>query len=360
MEAVRTQPHKTKSRFLFSTSTFQTLVWGLVLLAAFVISPWIQQGINPYWFTIIIYCGINIILAVSLNLVNGFTGQFSIGHAGFMAVGAYVAAVVTMALGANPAWNEFVASSGIPANAVLPIGLCLGGVAAAGAGYMVGMPSLRLRGDYLAIVTLGFGEIIRVVMMNTEAVGGASGLNNIPFLSDFGWVYSSVVLTVFCVWRMVHSSHGRTLLAVREDEIAGEAMGVNTTQAKVRAFAMGAFFAGIAGGLYAHQLQILTPQTFDFNRSFEIVIMVVLGGMGSISGSVVAAILLTVLREALRVIQTWYEIDIRMVIYSLVLIILMLTRPNGLFGSREIIDFFPASLRRKLAGRAEARGGVKQ
>ncbi len=359
MEVVRSQTQVVNRKFSLNISALQTLVWALVLIAAFVVSPWVEQGINPYWFSILIYCGINIILAVSLNLVNGFTGQFSIGHAGFMAVGAYVAAVITMGLSANPAWNSWVAATGIPADAVLPIGLFLGGVAAAGAGYMVGMPSLRLRGDYLAIVTLGFGEIIRVVMMNTEAVGGASGLNNIPHLSNFGWVYSAVVLTIFCVWRMVHSSHGRTLLAVREDEIAGEAMGVNTTQAKVRAFAMGAFFAGIAGGLYAHQLQILTPQTFDFNKSFEIVIMVVLGGMGSISGSVVAAVLLTVMREALRVIQTWYDVDLRMVIYSLVLIILMLTRPNGLFGTREILDFLPASWRRKLAGGAEARGGGK-
>ncbi len=220
------------------------------------------------------------------------------------------------------------------------VGLWPGGAAAAAAGYLVGMPSLRLRGDYLAIVTLGFGEIIRVVFMNTEAVGGASGLNNIPFYSNFGWVYAAVVITVFCVWRLVNSAHGRTLLAVREDEIAGEAMGVNTTQAKVRAFAMGAFFAGIAGGLYAHYLRILTPQTFDFNRSFEVVIMVVLGGMGSISGSVVAAVLLTVMREALRVVQDWLLVDLRMVIYSLVLIILMLTRPNGLFGTREITDLF--------------------
>ena len=356
MESVRTQAEAANRKMQpWMRSAGQTLMWGVMLAMAFAIGPVVEQWINPYWFTIVILCGINIILAVSLNLVNGFTGQFSIGHAGFMAVGAYTAALVTMGLGDNVSWVSFVAASGFPPEAIFPIGLALGGVAAAVAGYLVGMPSLRLRGDYLAIVTLGFGEIIRVVFMNMEAVGGASGLNNIPFFTNFGWVYSVVVLTVFCVWRMVHSAHGRNLLAVREDEIAGEAMGVNTTQAKVRAFAMGAFFAGIAGGLYAHYLRILTPQTFDFNKSFEIVIMVVLGGMGSISGSVLAAMLLTVMREALRVIQTWYDVDLRMIIYSLILIVLMLTRPNGLFGTREIIDILPSSWRRKLAG-----GGTKQ
>jgi branched-chain amino acid transport system permease protein len=320
-------------------SAGKTAVWLLCLASVFVLDPFVESWINPYWFTILMLTGINIVLAVSLNLVNGFTGQFSIGHAGFMAVGAYTSAVVTMNLESTAWWTSLVQSFQLPASAVFPLGLLVGGAAAAAAGYLVGMPSLRLRGDYLAIVTLGFGEIIRVVFMNTEAVGGASGLNNIPFYSNFGWIYAAVVVTIFCVWRLVNSAHGRNLLAVREDEIAAEAMGVNTTQAKVRAFAMGAFFAGIAGGLYAHYLRILTPQTFDFNRSFEIVIMVVLGGMGSISGSVVAAMLLTGLREALRVVQDWLQVDIRMVIYSLVLIVLMLTRPNGLFGTREITDF---------------------
>lgn len=319
----------------FRDSLVKTLGWLMALALAFALSGVLESVVSDYWFKILIFCGINIILAVSLNLVNGFTGQFSIGHAGFMAVGGYVTSVLTMY------FRDNAASGGLPVEFVFPLGLAAGGAAAAAAGYLVGMPSLRLRGDYLAIVTLGFGEIIRVIIMNTDAVGGASGLNNIPPYTSFGWVYASVVLTLFCIWRVVNSVQGRSLMAVREDEIAGEAMGVNTTQTKVRAFAMGAFFAGVAGGLYAHEIQILTPQTFNFNKSFEIVIMVVLGGMGSISGSVVAAVLLTIMPEALRSLQGLVGVDLRMIVYSLVLIVLMLTRPNGLFGTREILDFLP-------------------
>jgi len=337
----------------FRESLLRTGGWLAALIMAFALSGVLERVVSDYWFKILIFCGINIILAVSLNLVNGFTGQFSIGHAGFMAVGGYVASVLTMY------FRDNTFSAGVPVEFVFPLGLVAGGAAAAAAGYLVGMPSLRLRGDYLAIVTLGFGEIIRVVIMNTDSVGGASGLNNIPPYTSFGWVYSAVVMTLFCIWRVVNSVQGRSLMAVREDEIAGEAMGVNTTQTKVRAFAMGAFFAGVAGGLYAHEIQILTPQTFNFNKSFEIVIMVVLGGMGSISGSVVAAILLTIMPEALRSLQGLVGVDLRMIVYSLVLIVLMLTRPNGLFGTREILDYFP---RRKGTGslsQASSMGGKK-
>jgi branched-chain amino acid transport system permease protein len=207
-------------------------------------------------------------------------------------------------------------------------------------GYLVGLPSLRLRGDYLAIVTLGFGEIIRVIVLNVDAIGGARGMPNIPDLTSFAWVYGVLVLTLFTVWRLVHSRQGREFLAVREDEVAAEAMGVNTTSAKVRAFMTGAFFAGVSGALFAHYLRYLNPQTFDFNRSFEVIIMVVLGGLGSLSGSVVAALFLTILKELLRPLQELTRLDLRMVIYSVLLIALMLTRPNGLFGTKEITDFF--------------------
>jgi branched-chain amino acid transport system permease protein len=199
-------------------------------------------------------------------------------------------------------------------------------------------------------VTLGFGEIIRVIVLNLDVIGGARGLPNIPALSSFGWVYTWVVLTIFTVWRLINSAHGRAFLSVREDEIAAEAMGVHTTRAKVRAFVIGAFFAGVAGGLFAHYLRYLNPQTFDFNRSFEIIIMVVLGGMGSITGSVVAALFLTGIREALRPLQEITKIDFRMVIYSLMLILLMLTRPNGLFGTREYVDFLPDWMKKKIRG----------
>jgi branched-chain amino acid transport system permease protein len=328
--------------------------WIIALALVWICNMFASSLVSAYGMNIVLNAGLNIILAVSLNLVNGFTGQFSIGHAGFMAVGAYVTAVITMGLGAS---QPELMGSPVGQNLVFVGALLVGGVVSAGVGWLVGMPSLRLRGDYLAIVTLGFGEIIRVILLNTDAVGGARGLSGIPLYSNFGLVYTFVIITVFCVWRIVNSAQGRMLLAVREDEIAGEAMGVNTTQAKVRAFAIGAFFAGIAGGLLAHFLQILTPAMFDFNRSFEVIIMCVLGGLGSITGSVVAALVLTGLREALRGLQEITQVDLRMIIYSLVLIILMLTRPNGLFGTREITDYLPASLRRALTGKTRKSGG---
>ncbi len=316
-------------------------LWVLALIFVWALQYTIADGFDPYLFSIVMYSGVNIIMAVSLNLVNGINGQFSMGHAGFMAVGAYASALITTSVfEANPEINHY-AQVGIFLGSLM-----VGGIFAATIGYLVGLPSLRLRGDYLAIVTLGFGEIIRVVLLNMNIVGGARGMPGIPQMSTFGWVFTFVILTVFCISRIINSARGRVFLSIREDEIASEAMGVNTTQGKVQAFAIGAFFAGIAGGLYAHYLQFLVPQTFDFNRSFEIIIMVVLGGMGSISGSIVAAVFLTGIREALRPLQEYTQVDFRMVIYSLVLIILMLTKPNGLFGRREITDFFPFKRRK--------------
>lgn len=333
---------------------FLSLRWWLLAIGvAWILNDALPDIMSPYFFQILILAGINVILSVSLNLVNGFTGQFSMGHAGFMSVGGYLSAFLTTSLVetrpelfSDAASGEFLASGVV----IYLVSLLLGGLAATFVGYIVGLPSLRLKGDYLAIVTLGFGEIIRVVFLNTDAVGGARGLSGIKQFTSFGWVYTFVIITIFCVWRVVHSAHGRILLSIREDEVAATAMGVNTTQGKVRAFAMGAFFAGVAGGLFAHYLTTLNPGTFDFNRSFEVIIMVVLGGMGSISGSVVAAILLTVLKEALRPLQQLTGVDLRMVIYALVLIVMMLARPKGIFGTNEIGDLF----RRKKS----AKGGA--
>jgi branched-chain amino acid transport system permease protein len=333
------QAYKTEDRS--RASGIMSLRWWLLTIAvAWLLNHVLPNVMSPYFFQILILAGINVILSVSLNLVNGFTGQFSMGHAGFMSVGGYLSAFITTQMLTS---QPDIMNQPVMGIVIFIAALVAGGLAAAGVGYIVGLPSLRLRGDYLAIVTLGFGEIIRVILLNTEAVGGARGLSGIAQFTTFGWVFTFVLLTIFCVWRVVHSAHGRILLSIREDEIAATAMGVNTTQGKVRAFAMGAFFAGVAGGLFAHYLTTLNPGTFDFNRSFEAIIMVVLGGMGSISGSVVAAVLLTFLKEALRPLQQLTGIDLRMVIYALVLIVMMLARPKGIFGTSEIGDLITSA-----------------
>ena len=293
----------------------------------------VPRLVNPYLFQVLMLCGINVILAVSLNLINGFTGQFSIGHAGFMAIGAYGSAMFSLHVGQG--WAAGLAAAGVPAGlaeaAPLLVALLLGGLLAAVAGYLVGLPSLRLRGDYLAIVTLGFGEIIRVIITNVDAVGAARGLPGIPRWTSFFWVGLGVVSVVVLALRLANSTHGRALFAIRDDEVAAEALGVDTTRYKVLAFVIGAFFAGIAGGLFAHYLSYLNPNSFTFIKSIEVIAMVVLGGMGSVSGSVLAAIILTLLPEVLRPVQQY-----RMVLYSLMLIVLMITRPQGLLGSREL------------------------
>jgi len=288
---------------------------------------------NSYFLRVIMLCGINVILAVSLNLVNGFTGQFSIGHAGFMAIGAYTAAVVTMKV--LPGATLAMAAAGVPPifahGAALLVATLAGGSLAAVAGLAVGLPSLRLRGDYLAIVTLGFGEIIRVVILNVDAIGGARGLSGVPAYTNFFWVALWVVVVVGVSYNLLASTHGRAMLAIREDEIAAESLGVPTTRYKVLAFVVSAFFAGVAGALYAHYDSYLNPASFTFLRSIEIIAMIVLGGMGSVSGAIMAAVALTVLPEALRGVKEY-----RMVIYAMLLIVLMITRPSGIMGTREL------------------------
>lgn len=298
-------------------------IFAATLATAFALSLF-SDRINPYYLDVLIKIGINITLAVSLNLINGYTGQFSLGHAGFMAVGAYTSAAVSLFAGPHilpPQANTFVIA------AFFCAALVIGGLVAALTGWLVGMPSLRLKGDYLAIVTLGFGEIIRVIFRNIDVLGGALGLNGIPPYTNFFWVYGVAVVCIFVVVSMVHSTYGRGFIAVRDDEVAAEAMGLNTTRYKIVAFVVGAFFAGLAGGLYGHYTLSIDPKGFDFNRSIEIVVMVILGGMGNTIGVVAAAVLLTLLPEWLRGLDQY-----RMVFYSLLLIVLMLTRPEGLFG----------------------------
>jgi branched-chain amino acid transport system permease protein len=304
------------------------LVRRNALLAVLVAAQWpigmvLSRWLNPYYLQIVVYIGINAILAVSLNLINGVAGQFSLGHAGFMAIGAYVGAAFTMF-----AWPY------APGLASLLSALLVGGLAAAIAGVLVGIPSLRLRGDYLAIVTLGFGEIIRIVILNTDAVGGARGLFGIPTVASFSSVYACTVLCVGLLWRLVHSTKGNAFTAIREDEVAAAAMGLDTIRYKIIAFTIGAFWAGVAGGLFAHFIGYIHTNSFTFLKSIEIVVMVVLGGMGSISGSVLAAIALTVLPELLR-----FGAEYRMVMYSILVIVMMLTRPSGLLGTKEITEW---------------------
>lgn len=289
---------------LVACIAFYAVVQGLIML----------DVIGPFWELNLVLICINVILAVSLNLINGFTGQFSIGHAGFMAVGAYLGAVLTVKL-------------------QLPfIVAILGGAAAAGfLGFVIGLPTLRLDGDYLAIATLGLGEIIRITILNIPYVGGASGFMGIPRLSNFTWVFFATVFTVFFIRNMINSTHGRACISVRENQIAAEAMGIDTTKYKVMAFTIGAAFAGIAGTLFSHYFYIAHPASFTFMKSFDILTIVVLGGLGSISGSITAAILLTFVSAALASYPEW-----RMIIYSLMLIVLMLYRPQGLFGNKEI------------------------
>jgi len=326
-----------------------------------------------YYYDILINIGINIILAVSLNLVNGYTGQFSLGHAGFMAVGAYAAGswadhlsgglinflggpngVLTLVLKPFPMLQPFGIPIALADNFELLVATLFGGLLAAVAGLAVGIPSLRLRGDYLAIVTLGFGEIIRTLILNIDFLGAARGMSVTGTYTNVFWTFGFAAVAIYIVLGLVNSTYGRGFLTVRDDEVAAEAMGINTTKYKVIAFVVGAFFAGTAGSLFAHYTGYLTPEGFNFFKSVDVVVMVILGGMGSTAGVILAAILLTILPELLRALahtdfvpafQSGLEgvikihlpplqglLENRLILYSLLLIILMLTRPQGLFG----------------------------
>ncbi len=298
--------------------------------------------VSAYFIQIAVIAGCNVILAVSLNLVNGFAGQFSIGHAGFMAIGAYTTAKISVAVGDKWLAPYTTAPYGTIATSLYLVGLMIiGGLVAAIAGLLVGLPSLRLRGDYLAIATLGFGEIIKVIFLNTPAVGGATGLKDIPQFTNVFLVLGAVAVTVIVIRNLMSSVHGRAILAVREDETAAEALGIDCAHYKTAAFVIGAFFAGVAGCLYAHYLQYIVPRSFDFMKSIELVLMVVLGG-GTITGAIVAAIGVTLLPEGLRQVKDVFHLttDPRMVIYAALLIGVMLLRR----------DAVPKALRSKRAG----------
>ena len=277
----------------------------------------VSKALNPFYMMTLILVCIYIILAVSQNIITGFTGQLALGHAGFMAIGAYMSALVVVKMQGS-----------------LVAGLIFGAVMAAAAGMLIGIPTLRLRGDYLAIATLGLGEIVRIFFLNMDSLGGATGFS-VPKTIDWTWAFWIMIISVFLMSNFINSSHGRACISIRENEIAAEAMGINTTKYKVIAFTMGAFFAGLAGAVYANYMYLIHPMTFSFLKSFEILAMVVLGGLGSITGSIIGAGVLTLISAFLADYP-----EFRMVIIALIMIILMVYRPNGLLGNKEFkLDF---------------------
>lgn len=279
----------------------------LMIITYGIIALLVSSGkLSRQYQSLLVPVGINIILAVSLNLTVGFLGELTLGHAGFMSVGAYVGCLFSI-YAQLPIWIEF------------PLALVMGGLAAAFFGIIIGVPVLRLKGDYLAIVTLAFGEIIRSIITNLQFTGGAGGLKSIPKTSNYTIVFVVMVLTILIISNLVKSRHGRAVCSIRDNVIAAESIGINVVYYKLLAFVVAAFFAGVAGVLYGHNLGILKPERFGFNKSIEILVIVVLGGMGSIKGSVISAIVITLLPEALRGLE-----DYRMLIYAVVLIVMMI------------------------------------
>lgn len=271
--------------------------------------------LNRQYRSLLVPICINVILAVSLNLTTGFLGELTLGHAGFMSVGAYAGALITMNLN-------------LPLAIEFPIALIAGGIVAAIFGVIIGVPVLRLHGDYLAIVTLAFGEIIKSIFTALKVTNGAMGLSGIELHANykhFTLVFVLVIITIFAIKNMVNSRQGRAICSVRDNYIAAEAVGIPVSKFKVIAFVVAAFFAGIAGVIYGHNVGTLKPTTFGYNKSIEILVMVVLGGMGSIKGSIIAAVIITLLPEVLRSAD-----DFRMLLYSVVLIAMMIFNSSEL------------------------------
>lgn len=341
---------------------------GLALLI--LVIWWAQANLNSYTLRILNLAAINIICAMSLNLLFGFTGQFSLGHAGFMAVGAYVTGLLILPEAAKAnifildplAWPFTVLS------APFLVALLAGGAVAALIAVVIGFPVLRLRGDYLGIATLGFAEIVRVLANNlTTVTNGALGLKDIPPISNLWWTVGGAVIAYAVIKRIITSSYGRAFMAIRENEVAAEAMGVSLVYYKTLSFAVSAFFAGVGGGLMASLLTTINPRTFVFMLTFNILIMVVVGGLGSLTGSIVAGLILTVIMEALRPLESPMVIfgryipgipGMRMVIFAIILLIAILFLKQGIFGQRELDLDAMAGLYRKA--RARLASGQKE
>lgn len=282
-----------------------------------------------YYIQILNNIGIFITLALSLNLINGLCGQFSLGHAGFWGVGAYAAAI----------YGIHIAPPEFPLFLNMILSMCFGAVASGLCGIIVGVPCLRLRGDYLAIATIGFSEIFRIIIINTEFVGGPRGLINIPKWTNAYWIWGVALLTILFMVSLKNSRFGRAIIAIREDEIAAEVMGINLFKYKLFSFIIGAAIAGICGSLVAFDQQFLHPNNFNFMWSVTILVMIILGGIGSITGAVLGAVLITLFPEVLKMIHPDLALW-RMPIYSALIIVLMLKRPQGIFGTHEF-KFLP-------------------
>lgn len=284
---------------------------------------------NPYYIQVMTMMGIYLIAALGLHLITGVTGQFSFGHAAFLSIGAYSSALMTIYL-----HTPFI------------LNMLAGGLLAALCGVLLGFPSMRLTGDYLGITTLGFGEIVRVVFINTKITGGASGLAGIPRETNIVVVYIVVAVTIWSIYRIQNSRFGRALAAVREDDIAAESMGINAYLYKIQGFALGTFFAGVSGALFAHMMQYLNPSDFGFARSFEILTFVVLGGLGSIPGTILGTAVLSLAPEFLRFVKEY-----RMLIYGGLMVVMMIFRPHGLLGGVDLIRIYRNYRARRSAGR---------
>ena len=293
----------------------------VVLAAILVLGNMLFSGgaLNRATKSVILQCGVYSIMAVSLNICTGYLGQLPLGHAGFMAVGAYAGALF---------WK---AVPGLPTPVAIVCGILVAGLAASLFGVIIGVPALRLKGDYLAIITLGFGEIIRIAIINLpDITGGTPGLLNVPKYTHFTVTFLCLVVCCFVVHNLMHSRHGRAILAIRDNEIAADCCGINLTAYKVFAFALSAFFAGVAGAVYAGLQGSLFPKSFDFMASINVLVMVVLGGMGSMTGSIIAATVLTALPLIMQSFNSF-----RMVVYSLLLIMVMIFKPSGLLGHKD-------------------------
>ncbi|MGN1170082.1 MAG: branched-chain amino acid ABC transporter permease [Lachnospiraceae bacterium] len=314
----------------------------LYLAMTFVFDNGVLGAKTTYITGIAIIAMMTIIIVCSLNLLTGYMGEFSLGHAGFMSTGAFSSAAVTIAM--------LEAHIALPTLLYFIIAILVGGLFSALMGFVVGIPALRLRGDYLAIVTVAFAEIVRVAFTNFSITGGGKTLSGIPKVSDYHYIFWVTVICVTLMYMYIRSRFGRAVIAIREDYIAAAASGINVTRYKVMTFVLSAFFAGVAGGIYSHYMTAIIPTFFNFMKSSEFLTMVILGGSGSLTGSIIGAAVLASLPEALRDFSIY-----RMLIYSVVLVIVMIFKPSGIFGTWE---FSLPRIIFKLFGKKEAKGGA--